>query len=498
MAPSGFGARGRAVAVGAGLVFAVPALHPLLLPVVGVPSHLMWFAHVLPVGLLTYAFGARGAAVSLATSVVTVALGERLFGAGYGRPADLATVIALAVAVVASSALVAAFALLVRAAERRRQCLEEEARRGRTLAEIGTVVASIAHELNNPLAAVTAYADVIRSAEVPESLRADIDVMAHEAERAGKIARQLLRMARRDEQPRGVVRVDSVVERALRARAPSLAQHRITVRVKLAENLPAVPGVADEIEQVVLNLLTNAEHAMHEAHGQGVLSVVTRLESDWVVLAVTDDGPGVRADDLPRLFDAFFTTKSVGVGTGLGLSIARRIARAHGGDLAVASHPDRGATFTLTLRADHASRDAAVAPPIAPILVPLRVLVIDDEPSIRSALERLLRRQGHVARTAGGPLEALAAVSQERFDAVFCDVHLGEGSAAALYHDAVRLDATLAGRFVFSSGAALAPELCRLVEDSGSLHLAKPFETRDLLAALAHAARGSSAAATAS
>jgi CheY-like chemotaxis protein len=138
-----------------------------------------------------------------------------------------------------------------------------------------------------------------------------------------------------------------------------------------------------------------------------------------------------------------------------------------------------------------------VAPAVTAAPVTLRVLVIDDEPSIRSALERLLRRHGHEVRTAAGPLEALAKVSQEPFDAVFCDVHLGEGSAAALYHDAIRLDATLAGRFVFSSGAALAPELCRLVEDSGSLQLAKPFETRDLLAALEQAARGSKAMATA-
>lgn len=473
------------------LLFALPGAHPLLHPFVGVPSHLLWFVHVLPVGLISHAFGVRGAAAALALSAASVALGEQLFGQGYGQPADAATIVALTAAVTATGALVAGFALLVRSVERQRVLLEEQSRRSRTLAELGTVIASIAHELNNPLAAVATYADVVRSAEVPPQLRADVEVMAHEAGRAAGIARQLLRLVRDGERPREVMTINRVVERVLRARAPSLAAHRIAVRTRLASELPAVAGVGDELEQVLTNLVTNAEHAMHEARQGGHLDVTTRQDGERVLVEVADDGPGIRPEHLPRLFDAFFTTKPVGSGTGLGLSIARRIARAHGGDLTVHSEPGRGATFTLALPAVVGTGiKVAVSTPAVPAFrAPLRVLVVDDEPAIRGAVERLLGHHGHSVRTAGDSLEALATLTSDTFDAVVCDPHLGGLSGTDLYRDAVTFESSLEGRFVFITGDLLDPGLREQLEHRGCRYLAKPFDTNDLLAALQDVSR---------
>ncbi len=475
----------------AALLFAVPALHPLLLPAVGVPSHLLWFVHVLPVALLAYSGGARGAAWALATSAGGVAVGELAFGRGYGLAANAATVLALTVAVGATGALAAGFALAVRAMERRRQVLEEEARRARTLAEIGTVVASIAHELNNPLAAVATYADIVRGTPgIPDAAQHDLEVVTHQAQRAATIARQLLRMVRDGEHPWGIVPINHVVERALRARAPSLAAHNVSVHFDPAADLPAVTGVADQLEQVVLNLLTNAEQAMHRAHGRGRLTVTTRPDGRSIAVDVADSGPGITAEHLPRLFDAFFTTKPPGEGTGLGLAIARRIARTHGGDLLVRTGPGKGATFSLQLPVGGVGAPVpAIAEPVVPPVQPRRVLVVDDEPAVRSAVERLLTRRGHAVRSVPDGLSALALLGAEDFDAVVCDVHLGATTGMDVYRDACLHDPSLHGRFVFLTGAALRPAVTEELERAGNAVLAKPFTTNDLLGAVDRAGR---------
>jgi two-component system NtrC family sensor kinase len=591
----------------AGLIAALPALHPLLRPVVGVPSHLLWFAHTLPVAILAYTFGVRAAVLGTLASVVWVAAGERLFGAGYGIGADQATVLALSTAVGLTDALVGGFALAVRQEQARRRsqaqvvttalssfpeamllldahetiqyandaarrlfgtepgelagspfrrllapgggaepvaasadrrqavpviaCTrdgrpfaaevavspvhdgagqpiaylvtvrdqsdrvrsEQARRRAETLSELGATIASIAHELNNPLASVVAYAELLQEARpgLSEQAGSDLRTIAHEARRAAGIARQLLNLVRRGEQPRQSVDLNQLVERTLRARAASFAAHGIQVTFQPQASLPPVSVAPGEIEQVLVNLLANAEQAMHQARGWGRLEVVTRAAEQGVEVVVKDDGPGIEPEHLPQIFESFFTTKPVGVGTGLGLAIARRIARDHGGELSAASELGRGATFTLRLPVG--ASQPAPAPRPAELArrpesnepgTPLRLLVVEDEPALRQSVSRLLQAQGWWVAGVEDAEAALGRLESEAFDVVLCDIHLGGRSGLELYDTAVRRRPELASRFLFVTGDVLSHEVREFLKRTGARQLSKPFEVAELVDAV--------------
>jgi len=276
-----------------------------------------------------------------------------------------------------------------------------------------------------------------------------------------------------------------VSSRTLKARAPSLAAHGIEVHFDAEAALHPVSAVRVEIEQVLSNLLTNAEQAIHEARGHGTLHLATRNAEGSAQVSVADDGPGIGPDHLPRLFDAFFTTKPVGVGTGLGLVIARRVAHSHGGDLLVESTLGHGATFTLRLPV--AARDvpkvgAATKPADGtPSLTGKRILIVDDEPSVRTAVQRILAGAGADAVTAGESEAALRTLDGESFDLILCDVHLGQRNGIDLYHSVVRRHEHLRRRFLFMTGDVLSLELLEFFEATQLRHLAKPCELSELL-----------------
>ncbi len=581
------------------LLLVIPALHPLLRPAVGVPSHLLWFAHILPVAVVAYEFGLRGAGAAVLVSILWVSGGEHLFGAGYGIAADEATVLALSTAVGLTNALVAGFALWVRAEQARRRdlaqlvaaalsaspeavivldgtqriqyandaarrlfearpgqlrglsfdallgeeaqaqvarlleiqaadraqvvarttggrpfaaelsaspvrdgqrmpiaCLvtvrdqserlrrEQADRRTQSLSELGATIASIAHELNNPLSAVIAYADLLR--EWPGftgQAAEDVHVITHEARRAAGIARQLLNVVRSGERPRETVDLRRLVERTLKSRAASFAAHGIRLSFASGAGQWPVFVVPGEIEQVVVNLLANAEQAMHGERGEGSLRVSLRRAGGHVELEIADDGPGIPPEHLPRLFEAFFTTKPVGVGTGLGLSIARRIARDHGGDLTVAATEGRGAAFTLRLPAASAAQLTIEPRPPVPrkgSAAPKRILVVDDEPALRQSVARILQRGGVEAIAVANAEDALRQLDTTAFDLVLCDVHLGDRSGIDVYQTAVRRDPGLQGRFVFMTGDVLSLELREFFASAHVRHLPKPFELTEL------------------
>jgi PAS domain S-box-containing protein len=588
----------------AAVAMLIPALHPVLIPVVGAPSHLLWFVHVLPVALLSLAFGLPGAAFATGFSAVWVGAGETWFGGGYGTPAPSGTVLALAIAVGLTDLLVGGFALAVRAEQKRRRavndmvsaalststdaillldqelrvryangaagrlfgaeparlggvpfeelladaraareagtleaaekqpvevlartpdgrnfaaqlgishvldaqrrqiaCLitmrdhserlreEQAARRAQALSELGAVVASIAHELNNPLTAVVGFGELLEGeSALPRKVRDDVEVMVREARRASGIARQLLNLVRRGDLARQQVDLNDLVRRTLKAQGKVFAAHRIEVSAELAPQLPGVSVVPGEIEQVLVNLLGNAVHEMHSAHGRGKLAATTRAVSGSVEITVSDDGPGVRPEVLGRLFDAFFTTKAVGAGTGLGLSIARRIARDHGGDLTVESTPGSGARFTLRLPvASHApeARPPARRSAVASEGRGARILIIDDEPAIRESLGRLLAARGFRVASAGDRDEGLTRIEETNPDIVLCDVHLGDASGMELYREAAAAFPRLRDRFVFMTGDVLSAELREFFAATGARYLAKPFEIADVLRELA-------------
>ena len=218
------------------------------------------------------------------------------------------------------------------------------------LSAVGQLVSGVAHELNNPLQSILGFTELLIDAEERPELRRDLEQVRSEAIRAGKIVRNLLAFVRRSSSERSIVSVNEVVKTTLSLRSYEFGSANIRLFESYGEGLPCVVVNPEEIQQVILNLILNAEQAMRTAHRGGTLTVTTKCVDEMVTIEIQDDGPGVPAALAGRVFEPFFSTKEVGEGTGLGLSIAMGIAEAHGGALTLVP-TDKGACFRLALPA---------------------------------------------------------------------------------------------------------------------------------------------------
>ena len=247
-------------------------------------------------------------------------------------------------------------ALMRDVTERKR--LEDQARdlyhqllQAEKLAALGQTISGVAHELNNPLATILTWAERLSSRSVDDQTKRGLETILSESERAAKIVRNLLTFARKRHTTRAMVDLNQVVRETIALRSYEQRLSNISILEALASGLPLVFADPHQIQQVLLNLIINAEQAMIAAHGRGTLILRTwhDREADAVVLEVNDDGPGVPDDVQPKIFDPFFTTKDVGKGTGLGLTVAYAIVQEHGGRITVKSDRDRGASFCVAL-----------------------------------------------------------------------------------------------------------------------------------------------------
>jgi signal transduction histidine kinase/CheY-like chemotaxis protein len=219
------------------------------------------------------------------------------------------------------------------------------------MAALGTTISGVAHELNNPLATILTWSERLTERELDGSTRRGIETILREAERAARIVRNLLTFARKRHTTRTMVDINQVVRETLALRAYGLRVTNISVIDALASGIPPVFAAPHQIQQVLLNLVINAEQAMLTANGRGTLVVRTWQdpEHESIVVEVNDDGPGVPEDLRTKIFDPFFTTKEVGKGTGLGLTVAYAIVEEHGGRMWLTSEPGHGASFYLEL-----------------------------------------------------------------------------------------------------------------------------------------------------
>jgi len=347
------------------------------------------------------------------------------------------------------------------------------------------LVSGVAHEVNNPLTSVLGYAQLlVRQETDPAKLRM-LGKVASEAGRAGKIVQNLLTFSRKQKSEKKLTDVNEVLDLVLDLQSYGLRVNNVEVVRRLSPGLPPVLADPHQLQQVFLNLLTNAEHALADVDRKRRIVVETRPADGSVRIAISDNGPGISADNLGRIFLPFFTTKSLGKGTGLGLAICYGIVEDHGGTITAESRPGDGASFVIGLPAAEPVVGASVTPESADVAeVPQihgRLLVIDDEEAISDLVRDLLEPQGWTVEVARDGSEAMGVLESRSFDVLLVDMRMPGMDGRTFYEALRKTRPDMAGRIVFATGDTGCENTSHFLEDTGRPVLAKPYEIRKLL-----------------
>ena len=347
------------------------------------------------------------------------------------------------------------------------------------LAAMGSLLAGVAHELNNPLATILLQTDLLRGDPSPTLLADGITEIAQAAARCERLVRQFLTLARQHTPERTMVDLQTLITDTMEMLMPSLRVENIAVDLRLAADLPCLWADPHQLQQVLVNLVTNAQQALSQVSLPRQLTLTTQVNSTdtQVKLEVTDTGPGIPPDIRARIFDPFFTTKPPGVGTGLGLSLCQGIIESHGGTIGVISTPERGTTFWIKLpvmavaTSTEAPPDQAAAPSSLPRLT---ILLVDDEISIANALGRLLRRDGHTVETAANGRQALAKLQERTYDLILSDWRMPELDGPGLYQALAQQYPHLCQRTIVFTGDTMSPEVYAFFAEHDVVRLTKP------------------------
>jgi two-component system NtrC family sensor kinase len=363
------------------------------------------------------------------------------------------------------------------------------------LAAIGELVAGVAHELNNPLTSIILRAQMLQSQTPDAETSRELDLIVAESQRSGKIVRGLLEFARQRPSESQAVQINRVINGALDLMGYELRTRNIRVEMSLAADLPSTQGDPYKLQQVMVNLLTNAWQSMEASHKGSFLRITTRRarsvyasqeESSRNVIRLTiqDDGPGIAPEVISRIFDPFFTTRPLGEGTGLGLSIAYGIITEHKGHIWVESSQGNGATFIIELPISSGKpleQEPFAAPDTRASHGKGRILIIDDEPNILEIMSRILRKHGYQVDVFDSGRVALESMSATKYDLTLCDIRMPDMSGPEFYRAASQTVPGLKDTIIFTTGDAVNEDTHHFLDETGLPYLNKPFDLSDLL-----------------
>jgi two-component system NtrC family sensor kinase len=360
--------------------------------------------------------------------------------------------------------------------------LHERLLQSEKMASVGQLVSGVAHELNNPLTGVMGFSQLLLARDLEDGMRSQIQTIYDEAERAAKIVQNLLSFARRRRPSKEMADLNALLQRVLELRSYDFAIRNISLDMTLDTRMARVWVDPDQIQQVLFNVIKNAEQAMIDAKGGGRLTVVTRGTETGTRVSVADDGPGIPADIQRRIFDPFFTTKDAGEGTGLGLTICYSIIDEHGGRIWTENRPEGGAVFNIDLPMGVPEEQDAPADVHGPAeampstVSARRVLVVDDEMSIRQLLYDILSLDQHSVALASSGIEAADLVEREGFDVIITDMKMPGMDGAGFYRQVRQRDPAQARRIIFITGDTVSPDTRAFLQRVSNPVLSKPFK----------------------
>jgi len=363
------------------------------------------------------------------------------------------------------------------------QAMESHLIQSEKLAAVGQLVSGVAHELNNPLTSIAGLSEfLLEQKELGAKDRGHLRVIHEQADRAGRIVRNLLTFARKGPAEQAPVDLNDVIQRTLLLMSFDLTLKDIVVETELG-TVPPVLGDRHALQQVLLNLLNNAAQAVAENPPERarVIRLVTWFD-DRVRMKVADSGGGIPDDVLPHLFTPFFTTKEPGQGTGLGLSITYSIVEAHGGRVSVERPPQGGAAFLVDLPAAPADVALYATPvpepaPAAPA-AKRAILLVDDDPAVRRMVKALFGREGHTVDVARNVQHALDLAGARAYDLILADAQ-ARARDQLFVTRLVEAHPALKNRVLVATGD-VRPGSDDALTRLGLRYVRKPFNLRDL------------------
>lgn len=379
------------------------------------------------------------------------------------------------------------------------------------LSLLGEMTSSITHELSNPLAAIVTTAQTMLAfgprdldrdsgGELSRSqvgFQEDLELILSQARRAGEIIAGLLAFARKDPAEPQPVSMMEIIRQVSALARHHLRLHDVvldTTGVRGRDASSWVEGNPNQLQQLLLNLIINAQQAVSAHEAGGTVWITTEHVFDGMLeVAIEDDGPGVPPEMHSTIFEAFYTTKPASQGTGLGLSISAEIARSHGATIRVEDRPGGGARFVIsfpTLSDPRPETQRIASPDAVPIAAERdrapcqRVLLVDDEQVILHSVGRFLSASGYDVETSASGHEAIAALRSGTYDAVVSDLRMPELSGEEFFATVKVEFPEMTSRIVFTSGDMMRETSREFVRDSGCPYLQKPYEIADLVTIL--------------
>lgn len=370
--------------------------------------------------------------------------------------------------------------------------LQEQLVQSEKLSAMGQLVAGVIHEINNPLTSVIGYTDLEIMREPGGQTQENLTRIAQESRRMVEIVRNLLAFARKEKPVRVRVQINNLLNDIIRIRTYHLRASNIKVVEDYDSDLPYTFGDPNQLRQVLLNIITNAEQAIRKVHSHGVIWITTskivKDKEPHIYITIQDSGPGIASAHISRIFDPFYTTKKAGEGTGLGLSISYGIIQEHDGRFWVESPPNQGAVFRIEIpvRTEESNAGAKARDANSPgISGSKNILVVDDEKEIGAYLLTALVRRGHHVDTAMDGEAAWRLISQNPYDLILTDLKMPGMTGFKLYKLIKDKQPELLKKVLVMTGDTINQEAQNFFEETRVPYIEKPFTLKQLEHAIA-------------